>query len=100
MRDSYQQFFQEFQITPEEIIKYGVHRDTIFPDPLSIKLAWKNLLSSIKNNQRVYIRGYGRKSHGTFLYKELFKILLDNQNIEEDPTNNSKPTQLLESITE
>jgi hypothetical protein len=99
MRDSYKIFFDYFNIEFEDIIKFGVEIDTIYPDPEKIQTEWRNLINSIENNEEVYIRGYGRDAHGTKLYQELYRILLNNENIKKDSTNNAKPTQLLQNIT-
>jgi hypothetical protein len=99
MRDSYQAFFEHFKIDFSDIIKFGIEIDTIYPDKNEIKSHWDNLIKSIENNEVVYIRGYGRDAHGTGLYKELYRILLKNDNIKKDSTNIAKPTQLLQNIT-
>ena len=99
MRDSYKIFFEHFNIEFESIIKFGVEIDTIYPDPNKVKTEWKNLISSVINNKQVYIRGYGRDAHGTDLYKKLYTILLGNDKVKKDSTNNAKPTQLLQKIT-
>ena len=99
MRDSYKNFFKYFNINFSDIIKYGVDIDTIYPDTEEIEQEWNALVHSVTNNGEVFIRGYGRDAHGTFLYKELYKILLNNRNIKKDSTNNSRPTQLLQKIT-
>ena len=99
MRDSYQTFFEHFKIDFSEIIEFGIEIDTIYPDKNEIKNDWENLIQSIENNNEVYIRGYGRDAHGTALYQELYRILLNNDNIKKDSTNNAKPTQLLQKIT-
>ena len=99
MRDSYQTFFEYFKIDFLEVIKFGIEIDTIYPDKNKIKKDWVSLIKSIENNEEVYIRGYGRDSHGTSLYQELYRILLNNDNIRKDSTNNAKPTQLLQNIT-
>jgi len=99
MRDSYKTFFDYFKIDFKEIIKFGVEIDTIYPDPDKIQTEWRKLIYSIENNEEVYIRGYGRDAHGTALYQELYRILLSNENVKKDSTNNAKPTQLLQNIT-
>ncbi|MBL4880623.1 MAG: hypothetical protein JKX82_04785 [Oleispira sp.] len=99
MRDSYQTFFKYFKIDFSDIIEFGIEIDTIYPDKNEIKNNWRNLIESVENNKEVYIRGYGRDAHGTFLYQELYRILLNNENIKKDSTNNAKPTQLLQNIT-
>ncbi|WP_151901383.1 hypothetical protein [Sulfurimonas hydrogeniphila] len=99
MREAYQTFFQHFKIDFQDIIEFGVELDTIYPKPDEIKVEWKSLINSIQNNNEVFIRGYGRDAKGTYLYQELFKIILNNNNIKKDSTNNTKPTQLLQKIT-
>ena len=99
MREAYQTFFQHFKIDFQDIIEFGVELDTIYPKTEEIQAEWKSLIDSIQNNNEVFIRGYGRDAKGTYLYQELFKIILNNDNIKKDSTNNTKPTQLLQKIT-
>lgn len=99
MRDSYQKFFEYFKIEFKNVIKFDIDIDTIYPDPKKIITEWKNLIYSIEHDKKVYIRGYERDAHGTTLYQELYKKLLNNNNITKDSTNNDKPTQLLQKIT-
>ena len=99
MRDSYQNFFNHFNINFQNIIDFGVEIDTIYPEPERIESEWRNLIHCIESNQEVYIRGYGRDAHGTKMYQELYKMLLGNENIKKDPTNNSHPTRLLQKVT-
>ncbi|MBJ2174394.1 hypothetical protein JBL43_09110 [Aureibaculum sp. A20] len=99
MRDSYQKFFEHFKIDFSDIIEFGIEIDTIYPDPKKVKNEWIELINSIENNEDVYIRGYGRDAHGTAMYQELYKILLNNENIKKDASNNDKPTRLLQNIT-
>lgn len=99
MRDSYEVFFNHFNIKFSDLITFGIEYDTVFPVPNEIRNDWNNLIKNIENNGDVYIRGYGRDAHGTNLYKELYRILLNNDNIKKDSTNNAKPTQLLQKIT-
>ncbi|WP_264524176.1 hypothetical protein [Flavobacterium sp. N502536] len=99
MRDSYTLFFEHFNIKFEDIIKFGVEIDTIYPESDKIKTQWKDLIDSVTHGEQVYIRGYGRNAHATDLYKELYEILLGNKEITKDSTNNAKPTQLLQKIT-
>ncbi len=100
MKEAYQNFFEHFKIDFEDIIKFGIELDTIYPEPHKIKGEWHQLIDDVQNNKEVYIRGYGRDAKGTYLYQELFKILLENTNIKKDSTNNAKPTQLLQNITD
>jgi len=99
MRDSYQTFYEHFKIDFSDIIEFGIEIDTIYPDKNEIKGEWENLIKSVENNEEVYIRGYGRDALGTALFQELYRILLKNDKIKKDSTNNAKPTQLLQNIT-
>jgi hypothetical protein len=99
MRDSYETFFDHFNLKFQDIIHFGIELDTVFPDPVTIEAQWLNLIESIENNEVVYIRGYGRDAKGTYLYQELYRLLLNNKNIMKDSSNNAKPTQLLQNIT-
>jgi len=97
--DSYKIFFEHFDIKFSDVIKFGVDKATIYPDKINVRQKWDDLIQSIENNKEVYIRGYGRDAHGTDLYLQLYKILLNNDRIKKDSTNNAKPTQLLQNIT-
>ena len=70
MRDSYQKFFEYFKIDFSDIIEFGVEIDTIYPSSTKIKTEWINLITSVENNEEVFIRGYGRDAQGTLLYQE------------------------------
>jgi hypothetical protein len=99
MRDSYERFFDHFNIDLKDLLEFGVKSDTIYPDPLAIRSEWKTLVEAVTDNREVFIRGYGRDAHGTHLYIGLYRILLGNMNVRKDKTNNRKPTQLLQRIT-
>ncbi len=62
-----------------------------YPNPILIYDKWQSLVNSIKENKDVCMRGYETDVHGTHLYQELYKILLNNNFIKKDPTNNTKP---------
>ena len=98
MRDSYKRFFKKFNINVNDLVEFGLN-DTIYPEPDNIDDKWEDLKTRINNNGEVYIRGYGRDAKGTDLYFKLYELLLDNYNIKKDPTNNAKPRQLLERVT-
>lgn len=99
MRESYENFFKYFDIDFSDIIKYGVDIDTIYPDKNLIMSDWKLLVHSVENNEDVFIRSYGKNAKKSDLFLNLLEILLDNNKIKIDPTNNAKPTQLLQKIT-
>lgn len=99
MRDSYKIFFEHFGIQFEDVIRFGVNIDTIYPEPDKIQKVWKDLIDAVVNGKPVWIRGYGKDSHGTELYLELYRILLGNSKIKKDSTNNAKPTSVLQKVT-
>ena len=99
MRDSYKIFFEHFGIQFEEVIRFGVEVDTVYPEPDKIQKVWKDLIDAVVNSKPVWIRGYGKDSHGTELYLELYRILLGNNKIKKDSTNNAKPTSVLQKVT-
>jgi hypothetical protein len=99
MRDAYERFFEYFGIDFEEVIKFGVEKDTIYPDSKKIQQRWEKLKKNVLCNKEVYIRGYGANQAHTDLYKRLYEILLGNKNVQGDPRTNTMPTRLLEEIT-
>lgn len=99
MRDSYEIFFKNFEIDFQDIIKFGIEEDTIYPEKEKIIDCWEKPIFEIENNWVVYIRGYWRDAKWTHLYQELFELLLNNKNIKKDPTNNSYPRRTLEHLT-
>lgn len=96
--DSYQIFAKTFNITKSDFYKFGLD-ETIYPKDELIDVYWTELKDRLFNNNRVYIRGYGRDAKGTDLYKEFHLNIFGNQNIFKDPTNNSVPQRLIESLT-
>jgi hypothetical protein len=99
MKDGYQEFFDNFKINFEEVIEYGVREATVFPDPRLIKSEWGDLKKEVLSKGVVYIRGYGRDASGFDLYQEFYSTLFEGLIVKKDPSNNSKPTQLLQRIT-
>ena len=98
IRDSYENFFKEFEIDRNRFIKYGVENDTIYPEEHEVRPVWDSLKKQIELGESpVFIRKYGR-SGGSALYMELYSILFPNCIIKLDPTNNSRPRKVLEDI--
>lgn len=96
--DSYQIFLKDFDIERNQFLDWGVNA-TIFPNVEKVEKEWIELKRRILNNQKVYIRGYGRDAHGTQLYKDLYKELFNNACVEKDPTNNTQPHKIIERLT-
>ena len=97
MRDSYIGFISKGYITKEQFFEFGLE-ETIYAPLEKAELAWQQLKSRINNNEEVFIRGFGRDSKGTVLYKELYQRML-GIGITKDPTNNSEPRKLIEKLT-
>ena len=97
-KDSYQIFLDHFNINKNNLYQWGISA-TIFPTVEVVSRSWDDLKNRIFTNQTVYIRGYGRDAHGTQLYKDLYKVIFKNENIEKDPTNNSIPHRHIQQLT-
>lgn len=98
MRDSYVRFFSENYISKDQFFEFGL-RETIYSPYDEAEKEWSNLKFNIKNNKKVFIRGFGRDANGTKLYQEFYKILVGNENITKDSTNNNEPTKLITNLT-
>lgn len=92
--DSYQDFLSYFGIEKQALFQWGIEK-TIFPSPAKAEQEWNMLKYRVLHNQTVYIRGYGRDGHGTYLYKDLYRYLFGNQHVEKDPTNNAVPQKCI-----
>lgn len=98
MRDAYERFFSKFNISKEQFFDFGIH-ETIYAPRDKAKAGWEDLKQRIKNNQPVYIRGFGRNSSGSHLYQEFYKQTLGNENVKIDSTGNSEPTTVIRDMT-
>lgn len=96
--DSYQIFLEHYKIDKNDFYNWGVSA-TIFPPVERVEGYWNDLKYRIFNNKTVYIRGYGRDARGTQLYKDLYKYLFENSNVEKDPTNNALPHRIIQKVT-
>lgn len=96
--DSYARFLEHFNISEDTFIKWGIE-SIIYPPENEVRSEWEKLKYRIFNNEKVYIRGYGRNGHATTLYINLYAELFQNYNVKVDPSNNTAPKKLLESIT-
>ncbi len=96
--DSYQEFLSHFNIKKEDFFEWGISA-TIFSPTSKVSLEWDLLKERILNNKTVYIRGYGRDAHGTQLYKDLYKKIFNNYNVEKDLTNNAEPHKIIQRLT-
>lgn len=79
-------------------MKWGI-QEAIFPNYQSAVLEWERLKNRVLEDERVYIRGYGRNAHGTHLYQSLYAEILGNHHIVKDPTNNNVPQILIQKLT-
>ena len=98
MRDSYERFFSKFHITKEQFFDFG-RQETIYAPPEDAKASWEELKKRIHTNQPVYMRGFGRNGSSSHLYQEFYKIVLNNENVQIDTTNNAEPTKVIRHLT-
>jgi hypothetical protein len=98
IKDSYQNFFETFNINKDELYEFGI-RETILPPIDQVTLIWEELKKKIINNEKVTIRGYGRDAKGTNMYTDLYKHLFNNENVQKDPTNNAVPQKIISQLT-
>ena len=98
MRDSYQRFFSEFQISESRFFEFGL-KDIIYIPIHTAKEEWAILKKKINNNEEVFIRGFGRDAKGTHLYQEFYKLLLDNKHVKKDSNNNAEPERQICQLT-
>jgi hypothetical protein len=97
IRDAYEQFFK--LMPKEQFFEFGLE-NIITIDKGIVNFEWKRLINRIeKSTDDLYVRDFGRNGNEnnnlTKLYKEIFNI-----DIKFDPTNNAKPKQLLQNLTE
>lgn len=98
MRDSYQKFLSEFQITEIQFFEFGL-KDVIYIPLQTAEREWETLKKKIDGNEEVFIRGFGRDAKGTYLFQELYKLLLNNHHVKKDSTNNAEPTKQIRQLT-
>lgn len=98
MLDSYEKFLSEY-VTKEDFFNFGLN-ETIYIPIEKVEEEWKLLKTRIKENQSVFIRGFGRDAAGTHLFFDFYSKVFQNDNIDKDPTNNQKPTKLIETLTQ
>jgi hypothetical protein len=96
-RDAYEQFFKIFP--KDDFFKFGLE-NIITVEKRIVDYEWKILLDRIyKSNDDLFVRSFGRNGNENNnlnkLYKEIFNI-----NIKFDPTNNAKPRELLQKLTD
>ena len=101
-RDAYELFFEEFiGENKDKFFKFGLEQ-TIYANEISIKNArdkWEDLKLRLTSDQPIYIRRYGTGGRNTHLYKDFYANVFENEELREDPTNNSMPRKLIEEHT-
>jgi hypothetical protein len=96
MKDAYNNLFRKYN--KDTFFKDSLE-EIIYIDEIQINNQWKNTIDKLKNNQELFIRGYGRDAAGTKAYITLYKHLFNNDNIRKDPTNNDAPTKIITNLT-
>ena len=97
-RDSYYGFMEYFRLKPDDIFQWGIEA-IIYPPDEMVEYEWKNLKHRIFNDEKVYIRGYGRDAKGTHLFIGLYKHIFNNSHVVKDSTNNSRPQSNIARMT-
>lgn len=97
-RDSHYDFMNYFGIKPRALFEWGMEA-IIFPEMDVVKEEWENLKNRIFNDERVYIRDYGRNGSGTHLYIDFYNFMLGNAHVKKDSSNNNKPLAKIRKMT-
>ena len=97
IRDGYKEFFE--LCSQEDFFRFGLSKIITIEND-KIKEDWNKLKWNIENKGNdLYIRDFGRNGIGNsyleMMYKDVFDI-----SINFDPTNNTKPTQKIQKLTE
>jgi hypothetical protein len=98
MRDAYIRFFAEGYISKEQFFDFGL-KETIYIPYEKAESEWERLKYRIQNNEKVFIRGFGRDSTGTHLFQNLYRLAINNSNVLKDATNNAEPTKVIRRLT-
>lgn len=96
--DSYSLFLEYFNIDRKSFYSFGVE-NTIFASLDFAETQWEQTKEKLLNNQALAIRGYGRGGANTEIFLNLYKHLFNNENIFQDPTNNSAARKNLQAAT-
>lgn len=98
MRDAYTRFFDECCISKDKFFSFGLE-ETIYAPYDKAEIEWNLLKDRIYNNEKVFIRGFGRDANSTHLFQTFYERLLNNYHVEKDPTNNTEPAKLIKYLT-
>ena len=98
MRNSYDRFFNRFEIDKDGFFKFGLE-ETIYAPKNRAEKYWEELKRRIENNEPVHIRKYGMKQNGNKLFIELYKNILGNENICIDTPGNIEPGRIMPDMT-
>ena len=94
--DSYQQFCDDFHITPEELYQFGIRR-SIFATSESAWSQWQSLKRALQGESELRIRKYGRAANNPFI--AMYKHIFPQAQILEDSTGNAAPRAIIQRIT-
>lgn len=99
MKDGYQIFFDDFGISSQQIIDFGL-KVAIFISEERVGEEWERLKKKIYSGDGVTsIRGYGSGGRSTSLYLELYESVFGHGNFKRDPTNNAEPKRIIQKLT-
>lgn len=94
--DGYEQLFEV--VDPQILLNFGINNIISIASEQAAD-SWASLKAKIdQKDDNLYVRNHGRNGVGNLglakLYKDVFKL-----EIKFDPTNNTKPTQILSALT-
>lgn len=98
MKDGYLEFFKKFSISEDDFLDFA--RSSIILSPKEkAKTEWDKLKKQIgKQDELVYVRGYGRNGSGNPLYQQFYSDIFTCK-VGVDKTNNAMPTKVLVNLT-
>lgn len=94
--DSYQQFCDDFHITPDELYQFGIRR-SIFATPEEAWNQWQSIKRALQGEGELKIRKYGRAESNPFI--SMYKQIFPQAQISIDANGNSSPRAIIQKVT-
>lgn len=94
--DSYQQFCDDFHITPDELYQFGIRR-SIFATPEEAWNQWQSIKRALQGEGELKIRKYGRAESNPFI--SMYKQIFPQAQISIDTNGNSSPRAIIQKVT-
>ena len=94
-RESYQEFFETFGITPQAVCDFGLDH-SVFADPEYALDQWGRLKDDLLNGRQMYIRSDAGNVREFQFYQKLQEYLFNSTTLRRDCTGNYYPRRNLE----